>query len=870
MNINFKPALREALNNSKREAVHHNGSTVFPPHLLMSLMRDPSSKGFKLIERLASGTSAYRLQQELDEYLFNTSLDVATPAIDQMVGADAIKMSDTAYRLVRLAVLEARMLKSEDIDVEHLLLAIFHNNEKSGADFLAPFISAGISYNALYAALSETAQDSPKAETPFGDDDDDDDDNTLGSEPSAPKGRTANAAPSSGRKGNDTPVLDKFGNDMTLAAEQGRLDPVVGRETEIERLAQILSRRKKNNPVLIGEPGVGKSAIVEGLALRIVQRKVSRVLFNKRVVSLDMASIVAGTKYRGQFEERIKAILGELSKNKDVILFIDELHTIVGAGNAQGSMDAANMLKPALARGEIQCIGATTLDEYRKNIEKDGALERRFQKVMVEPTTPEETLTILGNIKSKYEEHHNVTYTDEALQACVRLTDRYLSDRNFPDKAIDALDEAGSRVHVVHIAVPEEIEKLEEAIAEAGREKVAAAQNQDFERAAAHRDREQQLRRDLDAAKRRWDEMQSSHRETVDEENVAEVVAMMTGVPVQRIAQAEGKRLRAMGSALKSQIIGQDNAIDKIVKAIQRNRVGLKDPNRPIGTFMFLGPTGVGKTHLAKRLAEYLFDSADTLIRVDMSEYMEKFTVSRLVGAPPGYVGYEEGGQLTEKVRRRPYSVVLLDEIEKAHPDVFNLLLQVMDEGRLTDSLGRKIDFKNTIIIMTSNIGTRQLKDFGSGVGFTTREVDKDYSHGVLQKALNRAFSPEFLNRIDDIVMFDPLSKEAIFKIIDIELAGFYRRMSDLGYTLNISEAAKNFIAERGYDAQYGARPLKRAIQKYLEDELAEMLLDSEELSSEGGAIEVDFDPEQKKIIMKRTAAGSEKAAGDDAPAEAE
>lgn len=856
MNINFKPALKEALNNSKREAIHHNGTTVFPPHLLMSLMRDPSSKGFKLIERLASGTSAYRLQQELDEYLFSASLDVSMPSVDQMVGSDAIKMSDTAYRLVRLAVLEARMLKSEDIDVEHLLLAIFHNNEKSGADFLAPFISAGVNYNSLYAALAENSGVAPKAaESSYGTDDEEDDDDGIGQAPSAPRGAPQQSAASSPRKNNDTPVLDKFGNDMTLAAEQGRLDPVVGRETEIERLAQILSRRKKNNPVLIGEPGVGKSAIVEGLALRIVQRKVSRVLFNKRVVSLDMASIVAGTKYRGQFEERIKAILGELAKNKDVILFIDELHTIVGAGNAQGSMDAANMLKPALARGEIQCIGATTLDEYRKNIEKDGALERRFQKVMVEPTTPEETLTILGNIKGKYEDHHNVTYTDDALRACVRLTDRYLSDRNFPDKAIDALDEAGSRVHVVHIAVPEEIEKLEEAIADAGREKLAAAQSQDFERAAAHRDREQKLRRDLDAAKSRWDELQSSHRETVDEENVAEVVAMMTGVPVQRIAQAEGKRLREMGPMLKSQIIGQDNAIDKIVKAIQRNRVGLKDPNRPIGTFMFLGPTGVGKTHLAKRLAEYLFDSADTLIRVDMSEYMEKFTVSRLVGAPPGYVGYEEGGQLTEKVRRRPYSVVLLDEIEKAHPDVFNLLLQVMDEGRLTDSLGRKIDFKNTIIIMTSNIGSRQLKDFGSGVGFNTREVDKEYSHGVLQKALNRAFSPEFLNRIDDIIMFDPLSREAIFKIIDIELAGFYRRMSELGFTLNISEAAKNFIADRGYDAQYGARPLKRAIQKYLEDELAEMLLDSDELGEEGGAIEVDFDAEQQKIIMKRVPA---------------
>ncbi len=634
---------------------------------------------------------------------------------------------------------------------------------------------------------------------------------------------------------------------MTKAAEENRLDPVVGRETEIERLAQILSRRKKNNPVLIGEPGVGKSAIVEGLALRIVQRKVSRVLFDKRVVSLDMASLVAGTKYRGQFEERIKAILTELAKNKDVILFIDELHTIVGAGNSAGAMDAANMLKPALARGEIQCIGATTLDEYRKNIEKDGALERRFQKVTVEPTTAEETMQILHNIKDKYESHHNVNYTEEALKACVSLTERYLTDRNFPDKAIDALDEAGSRVHLTNITVPEEIENIEKAIEEAGQSKLKAAQSQDFESAAAFRDKEQNLRRELDEAKNKWEEHLNSHRETVDEDKVAEVVAMMTGVPVQRIAEAEGRRLKEMAPRLKDMIIGQDNAIEKIVKAIQRNRIGLKDPNKPIGTFMFLGPTGVGKTHLAKKLAEYLFDSAETLIRIDMSEFMEKFTVSRLVGAPPGYVGYEEGGQLTEKVRRRPYSVVLLDEIEKAHPDVFNLLLQVMDEGRLTDSLGRRVDFKNTIIIMTSNIGTRQLKDFGSGVGFTTRA--KEYSHGVLQKALNKAFSPEFLNRIDDIVMFDQLEKESIFKIIDIELAGFYKRIDSLGYSLSISDDAKNFIAERGYDVQFGARPLKRAIQKYLEDELAEFII-SGELSA-GDHIEVGFDKEQNKITTK-------------------
>ncbi|WP_303741821.1 ATP-dependent Clp protease ATP-binding subunit, partial [uncultured Duncaniella sp.] len=648
----------------------------------------------------------------------------------------------------------------------------------------------------------------------------------------APSGRQGASASrqshGGGSRGNsDTPMLDKYGYDMTQAAEENRLDPVVGRDVEIERLAQILSRRKKNNPVLIGEPGVGKSAIVEGLALRIVKRKVSRILFDKRVVSLDMASLVAGTKYRGQFEERVKGILDELAKNKDIILFIDELHTIVGAGNAAGSMDAANLLKPALARGEIQCIGATTLDEYRKNIENDGALERRFQKVMVEPTTPEETRVILDNIREKYEAHHNVIYTSEALDACVSLTERYISDRNFPDKAIDAMDEAGSRVHVTNIAVPAAIEELEKEINEAAAEKLRAAQAQNFEKAASYRDREQQLKAQLDSANAEWQEKLASMRETVDEEKVAEVVAMMTGVPVQRIAQAEGKRLKVMAPTLKGQIIGQDNAIEKIVKAIQRNRIGLKDPSKPIGTFLFLGPTGVGKTHLAKKLAEYMFDTSDSLIRIDMSEYMEKFTVSRLVGAPPGYVGYEEGGQLTEKVRRHPYSIVLLDEIEKAHPDVFNLLLQVMDEGRLTDSLGRRIDFKNTIIIMTSNIGSRQLKDFGGGIGFNARSAeDKDVSQGVIRKALNKAFAPEFLNRIDDIVMFESLSRDAIFKIIDIELAGFYKRVAQLGYILTLTDEARDFVADKGYDSQFGARPLKRAIQKYLEDSLAELIID--------------------------------------------
>ncbi len=869
MNINFTPQLQEVLTNSSREAISHNVSVVEPPHLLMSLIRNPESKGFKLIEQAATGTSANSLQQTLDEYLYSNSNE----EISQMPAADGstpLKISDMSYRLLKLSALEARMFKSDAVDVEHLLLAIFHNSETQNMDFLASFRDAGVNYKSLISHLPHLT-DSAAPEASFGsetDDDDDEPDYNPGAGASQPGNNTANRRRANAT-GGDTPVLDKFGVDMTRAAEEGRLDPVVGREVEIERLAQILSRRKKNNPVLIGEPGVGKSAIVEGLALRIVQRKVSRVLFGKRVISLDMASIVAGTKYRGQFEERIKSILNELAKNKDVILFIDELHTIVGAGNTSGSMDAANMLKPALARGEIQCIGATTLDEYRQNIEKDGALERRFQKVLVEPTSPDETLTILHNIKDKYESHHNVIFTEEALKACVELPERYMSDRCFPDKAIDTLDEAGSRVHIKNVNTPKEIEQLEQQIAETSAKKVEAAQNQDFEKAASFRDKEQQLKRDLDSAKMRWEEHINAHRETVDREQVAEVVAMMTGVPVHRIATAEGQKLRNMTPDLKSKIIGQDNAIEKIVKAIQRNRLGLKDPNKPIGTFMFLGPTGVGKTHLAKKLAEYLFDSADTLIRIDMSEYMEKFSVSRLVGAPPGYVGYEEGGQLTEKVRRHPYSVVLLDEIEKAHPDVFNLLLQVMDEGRLTDSLGRRIDFKNTIIIMTSNIGTRQLKDFGSGVGFNTRAVDKEYTHEVLQKALNKAFSPEFLNRIDDIIMFDSLDREAIFKIIDIELAGFYRRMESLGYTLSISDEAKDFIAERGYDAQFGARPLKRAIQKYLEDELAELIISGS--LPEGSRVEVTFDKDEKKIVMSPSQPSvAETDTQSDAPAQSE
>ena len=836
MSLNFSPEYKTILENSRKEALRHNNYEIKPEHLLLALLEHTENKAFQLIETILNSESVMDLRQELDSSIFEQNSAEYNP--------DNIIANSLTERIIKLSALEARMLQSDIIDVEHLLLALFHNSEVQNMDFMQNFINKGVNYTDLYNKIKQE-QEAPTMGAGFTDDDFEEEINES-NEKAFDSQKASSSKKSSSPKGNDTPMLDKFGIDMTRAAEENNLDPVIGREIEIERIAQILSRRKKNNPILIGEPGVGKSAIVEGLALRIVQRKVSRLLFDKRVISLDMASIVAGTKYRGQFEERIKAILDELAKNKNIILFIDEIHTIVGAGNTQGSMDAANMLKPALARGEIQCIGATTLDEYRKNIEKDGALERRFQKVIVEPTSPEETLQILNNIKGKYEDHHNVNFTPEALDACVKLTQRYVSDRNFPDKAIDALDEAGSRVHITNINAPKEIEDLEEVINEAAQNKLKAAQSQNFESAASFRDKEHKLREELEQAKLRWEERLNNERETVDEDKVAEVVAMMTGVPVQRVAQAEGKRLLEMSDILKSNIIGQDQAIEKITKAIQRNRIGLKDPNKPIGTFMFLGPTGVGKTHLAKKLAEYLFDSADTLIRIDMSEFMEKFTVSRLVGAPPGYVGYEEGGQLTEKVRRRPYSVILLDEIEKAHPDVFNILLQVMDEGRLTDSFGRKVDFKNTIIIMTSNIGTRQLKDFGSGVGFTTKTIDKEYTHGVLQKALNKAFSPEFLNRIDDIVMFDSLDKESIFKIIDIELAGFLSRIDNLGFNVIISEEARTFIAEKGYDVQYGARPLKRAIQKYLEDELAELIIG--ETITAGDTINVDYDKENDKI----------------------
>ena len=834
MNSNFSQTFKNILDNSRKQAISHNSATIGPEHLLLALLTTPQSKAIDLLSQAANEDKVIELRLKLD----------VNNHTDQNITDDNVVVSDIANRIIKLSAVEARMLKSDMVDSEHLLLALFHNNEIKNMEYMKPFSDAGISYDSLYQLVTNVGE-FPQMGAEFLDDEDFADENEFASEQSKESKNKSTVKTST--KNSDTPALDKFGKDMTRAAQEGRLDPIIGREKEIERLVQILSRRKKNNPVLIGEPGVGKSAIVEGLATRIVQRKVSRLLFGKRIISLDMASLVAGTKYRGQFEERIKAIVTELSQNKDIILFIDEIHTIVGAGNTAGSMDAANMLKPALARGELQCIGATTLDEYHKTIEKDGALERRFQKIMVEPTSAEETLVILENIKAKYEEHHNVIYTPDALKACVKLTDRYISDRNFPDKAIDALDEAGSRTHMSNITVPKEIEDLETAIAETCSNKISAAQAQNFESAASFRDREQRLKTDLEEARKKWEVQLNSHREIVDEENVAGVVAMMTGVPVQRIAQAEGRRLLEMAPTLKNSIIGQNSAIEKIAKAIQRNRLGLKDPNKPIGTFMFLGPTGVGKTHLAKKLAEYLFDSADNLIRVDMSEFMEKFTVSRLVGAPPGYVGYEEGGQLTEKVRRRPYSVILLDEIEKAHTDVFNLLLQVMDEGRLTDSLGRHVDFKNTIIIMTSNIGTRQLKDFGSGIGFKTQEIDKEYTHSVLTKALNKTFAPEFLNRIDDIIMFDALDKEAISNIIDIEIAIFISRINNLGYSITITDAAKNYIADKGYNPQYGARPLKRAIQQYLEDEIAEILLSA---TADCTNITADFDAENNKITV--------------------
>ncbi len=827
MSVNYSEQLHSVLLYSSQEAERLGNNYVGPEHLLLGILRNGNGKAIDILN--VSHVNILKVKETIESQI-RTDLEPTGGEIPNLKSTERIK---------KIMELETRSLSAETADTEHLLLAILKEKNNLAGDIL---LAEHLTYEQAKGFI-EAPKDVPMMGASFQDEDDEDDDMRQ---------KKKSAGASSASKQSDTPALDTFGTDITKAALENRLDPIVGRVKEIERLAQILSRRKKNNPVLIGDPGVGKSAIVEGLALRIIQRRVSRVLFDKRVVSLDMASIVAGTKYRGQFEERIKAILNELSKNPDVILFIDEIHTIVGAGGAPGSLDAANMLKPALARGEIQCVGATTLDEYRQSIEKDGALERRFQKVMVDPTTADETLQILENIQDKYEYHHNVRYTPEAIKACVRLTDRYITDRCFPDKAIDALDEAGSRVHIGTVSVPAEIEELEKKIEDLKKEKLKVLSEQKYELAGPIRDQEKQLQYQIEDAIKRWEDEALLHPETVDEEQVAEVVAMMSGIPVQRIAQAEGLKLRQMKDALQGKVIGQDEAVNKIVKAIQRNRIGLKDPSKPIGSFIFIGPTGVGKTHLAKILAEFMFDSSDALIRVDMSEYMEKFSVSRLIGAPPGYVGYEEGGQLTEKVRRKPYSIILLDEIEKAHPDVFNLLLQVMDEGRLTDSLGRRIDFKNTIIIMTSNVGTRQLKDFGKGVGFNTpaeTAMDAEFSRGVIQKALNRTFAPEFLNRVDDVIMFDQLSRDSIKSIIDLELKGIFGRVMALGYKLELTPETKDFIADKGYDVQFGARPLKRAIQKYLEDELADVVLAGE--LEPGDTILMELEPETKIIKAK-------------------
>lgn len=841
MSNEFTQQVSDIVVYGKEEANRLQNDHIEPEHLLLGILRDGECKAAEILKSFYLDLKG--IKNELETQLREKS-------ILENYSQD-ISFSEEASKILTLSKLEARLLNDEKVDTPHILLAIMRDNQNNAYKILE---KNDVTYEKIIDRLKQE-------EAPFDglDFNDDEEEEGIGRRGNADKnndgfGSSANRqATQTEQKQADggTPYLDNYGIDLTKAAEGGKLDPVVGREKEIERIAQILSRRKKNNPILIGEPGVGKSAIAEGLALRIVEKRVSRALFGKRIISLDMTAVVAGTKYRGQFEERIRAILTEVKKHPDVILFIDEIHTIVGAGSAAGSMDAANMLKPALARGEIQCIGATTLDEYRKNIEKDGALERRFQKVLVEPTSPEETLQILRNIKDKYEEHHNVTYTDEALEACVRLTDRYVTDRYFPDKAIDAMDEAGSRIHLTHISVPQEIEEQERLIEEAQQHKNEAIRLQNFELAASFRDRENQYTEQLERLKNEWKEKLKDNRETVDAPQIEEVVSMISGVPVQRMAQAEGVRLKGMKQALLSKVIGQDKAVETLVRSIQRSRVGLKDPNKPIGTFLFLGPTGVGKTHLAKELAKNMFGTTDAIIRIDMSEYMEKFTVSRLVGAPPGYVGYEEGGQLTEKVRRHPYSIVLLDEIEKAHSDVFNMLLQVMDEGRLTDSLGRTVDFKNTIIIMTSNIGTRQLKEFGKGIGFTaqTGENEKEHANSVIRKALNKSFAPEFINRLDEIVTFDQLDIASLEKIIDIELAGLYKRIEGCGYHLLLDQEAKRFVAEKGYDVQFGARPLKRSIQNHLEDGLAELIINEEPQT--GDTLHVYMNAQGDGIEMK-------------------
>ncbi len=830
MNNQFSQKVSDILIYSKEEAERLRNNYIGPEHLLLGLIRDGEGKAIDLLSEFH--VNLQDIKKEIEALLLKENFE-------NLVSSDEIVLNESAARVLKLCILEARLLKSNIADSEHILLAILKDKKNLAAKILEQ-------NDIYYSNIFELISLKPDITLGLGFNGEEDEEVVGDRTP----GQNNIQQSQQQKVVNDTPIIDSFGVDLTRAAEDGKLDPVVGREKEIERLAQILSRRKKNNPILIGEPGVGKSAIVEGLANRIVEKKVSRVLFDKRVIVLDLTAVVAGTKYRGQFEERIRSILSEVEKNSNIILFIDEIHTIIGAGSAPGSMDAANMLKPALARGEIQCIGATTLDEFRKTIEKDGALERRFQKVIVEATTTEETLQILNNIKGKYEEHHNVIYTEAALHACVNLTERYITDRCFPDKAIDVLDEAGSRVHLINVSAPKEIEDQEKLIDEFKLKKNEAVKLQNYELAASYRDKEKELMTQLEALKHEWEERLKEKRELVDENQIAEVVSMMSGVPVQRMAQVEGARLQKMKADLKCKVVAQDAAIEKLVKAVQRSRIGLKDPNRPIGTFMFLGPTGVGKTLLAKELAEYMFGSSDALIRIDMSEYMDKFTVSRLVGAPPGYVGYEEGGQLTEKVRRHPYSIILLDELEKAHSDVYNILLQVMDEGRLTDSYGRTVDFRNTIIIMTSNVGTRQVRELGRGIGFTNQNFagEAENSRNIIQKALNKSFAPEFINRIDEIITFDPLTMESISQIVDLELKGVAKRLKAIGYNMSISNEAKRFVATKGYDMQYGARPLKRSVQTYVEDAIAELLVNGDDIP-ENATILVDVNKEDDEKL---------------------
>ena len=829
MEAKFSPRVKEVIQFSREEAIRIGHDYIGPEHLLLGMIREGEGTAVNTLKSLE--LDVIRLKKSIEDLIRGTASHVSN--------LGNIPLTKQAEKALKITYLEAKIFKTDTIGTEHLLLAILRDEDNVASKVLSQY---GITYDFFKQTLLDgLSSDGSRTQLPPS--------NAFEEEGGEPmEDRKLEDLKKKNTKSN-TPVLDNFGRDLTKLAEDGKLDPIVGREKEIERVSQILSRRKKNNPILIGEPGVGKTAIAEGLALRIIQRKVSRVLYNKRVVTLDLASLVAGTKYRGQFEERMKAIMTELEKADDVILFIDEIHTIVGAGGASGSLDASNMFKPALARGEVQCIGATTLDEYRQYIEKDGALERRFQMVIIEPASPEESIEILHNIKDKYEDHHNVTYTDEAIEACVRMSNRYITDRNLPDKAIDVLDEVGARVHITNINVPKDILDLEAQIESIKQEKISVVKSQKYEEAAKLRDKEKNLINQLDAAKIEWEKETGSNRFTVTEDNVAEVIAMMTGVPVKRIGQSEGKKLLTMESDIKKRVIGQDKAIEKLSKAIQRTRAGLKDPNKPIGSFIFLGPTGVGKTELAKALSEYMFDSNDALIRIDMSEFMEKFAISRLVGAPPGYVGYEEGGLLTEKVRRKPYSVVLFDEVEKAHPDVFNIMLQVLDEGFITDSLGRKIDFRNTVIIMTSNIGSRQLKDFGTGVGFATTNKlasNESESKQVIEGALKKFFSPEFLNRIDDIIVFNSLEKHDILNILEIQMKKMLKRIEDLGYKIELSQEAKEFIAEQGFDSKFGARPLHRAIQKYLEDPLAEEILKGDIV--EGSVVNIELDKESNLL----------------------